>query len=48
MQIIFAEKGSTGMIKWWITTNGTLKSDGAPTVGWHNGNIIYSCDIVFS
>lgn len=32
-----------GMTRWWITTDGTLRSDGAPTTGWHNGNIVYIC-----
>lgn len=33
--------------RWWITTDGTLRSDGAPTAGWHNGNIVYVCDTTF-
>lgn len=35
---------SAGMLRWWVTTDGTLRSDGAPTTGWHNGNIVYLCD----
>ena len=29
--------------RWFVTTNGTLCSDGAPTVGWHDGSIVYIC-----
>lgn len=35
--------GTSAMTRWWITTDGTLRCDGAPTVGWHNGNVVYIC-----
>ena len=34
---------AAGVIRWQITADGTLRSDGAPTTGWHNGNIVYIC-----
>ena len=30
--------------RWSITDEGSLRSDGAPPTGWHNGNVIYVCD----
>lgn len=36
--------GAAGMIRWQVTAGGTLRSDGAPTTGWHNGNIVYLYD----
>lgn len=35
--------GSGAMTRWWVTTDGTLRADGTPTAGWHNGNIVYLC-----
>lgn len=29
--------------RWCVTTTGTLRFDGTPTTGWHNGNITYIC-----
>lgn len=34
---------STGNSRWSVTSDGTLRSDGAPATGWHNGNIVYLC-----
>lgn len=35
--------GSGAMTRWWITTSGTLRADGTPTAGWHNGSVVYIC-----
>jgi hypothetical protein len=30
-------------VRWWVTTDGTLRADGAMNTGWHSGNVVYIC-----
>ena len=30
-------------IRFWVTTNGTLRADGTTYTGWYNGNVVYIC-----
>ena len=38
------DTATTGISRWLIYPDGTLRSDGTPVAGWHNGNVIYLCD----
>lgn len=38
------DTSTTGISRWLIYPDGTLRSDGVPVAGWHNGNVIYLCN----
>ena len=37
------DTGTARIARFRITEDGTLRSDGTPTTGWHNGAVVYIC-----
>lgn len=35
---------ASGSSRYFVTTDGTLRSDGAPLTGWQNGSVAYICE----
>lgn len=38
------QTGNSNVMRFWITPNGTLRTDGAAYTGWVNGNVTYICE----
>lgn len=39
------DSNTTGISRWYVSTEGYLRCDGTPVTGWHNGNVAYICDL---